>query len=101
MKSSLKTATVRIESLDRDIEIRELSHRAARLAREDEADRSAVIICKHCVPEWAEESLDDLEDSLSFRTTQEVAMEVYKLSGADLAKNSERATTEDSSTDSE
>jgi hypothetical protein len=101
VKSSLKTATVRIEALGRDLEIRELSHKVTRLISEDEGGRSAVIICKHCVPEFADETLDDLEENLSFRATQEIATEVYKLSGADLSKNSERATTDDSSSDLE
>jgi hypothetical protein len=103
MESFLKTATVRIESLDRDLDIRELCAKAQiEILESHRADRSMdtyFIACKYGVPEWESETLEDISMKFSLHVLKEISDAVAKLAGLDEAKNSDSAPSDDSSTD--
>lgn len=103
MQSFLKTKTVRIEALDRELGIVELCAKAQieimEAIRDEQAISTHFIACKYGVPEWAEESIESISTSLPLQAAREIAEAVYELSGIDDAKNSESAPSEDSSSD--
>ena len=79
----LKTETVRIESLDEDIELRELSAKAfSDSQEEDRGVMRAVISCKYGVVAWSDRSVDEIAESEPMRVITEIAYAVAKLSGA-------------------
>jgi hypothetical protein len=104
MQSLLKTATVRIESLGRDLEISELCAKAQiellEFFRSDTGNKlhGHFIVCKYGVIEWQNESLDDLSLNIPLKVASEVADAIYKLSGIEDSKNSESVPSEDFST---
>jgi hypothetical protein len=111
MKSLLKTATVRIESLDRDLEISELCAKDQialleywRSIKGDHGEDEPLnfdghfIVCKYGVPEWRDETTEDLSLNLPLKAATEIANAIYKLSGIEDSKNSESVPSEDSST---
>jgi hypothetical protein len=104
MKSELKTEKVEIRSLGRKLQICELSAKAQIEIMEaihmEQGLKSHFIACKYGVPEWNDETVDDLSINLPLRACTEIAEAIYKLSGIDAAKNSESVPSEDSSTDS-
>ena len=104
MKSLLKTAKVRIESLDRDLEISELCAKAQiellEYFRSSNGNNLSghFIVCKYGVREWQKETPEDLSLNLPLKVASEVAAAIYKLSGIEESKNSESVPSEDSST---
>ena len=105
MESFLKTDKVRIESLGRDFEIKELSARAQieliELNREGRAEDSAAVVCRYGVVGWEQETIESIESGLPPKALTEIARAIYELSGVDLTKNSVGAPNEDSSSDSQ
>jgi len=102
MKSLLKTAKVRIESLGRDLEISELCAKAQieilEVLRSENQLQSYFIVCKYGVREWQKETPEDLSLNLPLKVASEIAAAIYKLSGIEDSKNSESVPSEDSST---
>jgi hypothetical protein len=105
MESFLKTDKVRIESLGREFDIRELSARAQieliELGREGRAEDSAAVVCRYGVVGWEQETPEAIESSLPPKALTDLARAIYKLSGVDLSKNSVGALSDDSSSDSQ
>jgi hypothetical protein len=99
MKSYLPTKKVKIKSLGEEIEIKALSA-AAHIAISDTKGSGAsvaLLTCKHGVPAWKDESVEDLGANLPMEAVSDIATKIYELSGLDTAKNSESATDDDSS----
>ena len=97
----LKRKTVRIESLNDSIEIRQLSHKAvAEMTESNKANPDKrlfpVIAAKHCVTGWASMSLDDISNALSADQLNDVFTAISEFSGTD-EKNSGSTPTDSSS----
>jgi hypothetical protein len=112
MKSYLKTKHIEVEGIDEALQIRELSTRAQveimELHRAGSATHTAGLICKLCVVEWGEESVESIEGAVPPNALGEIAKAVYELSGITLAdvpqddkKNSSIVLNVDSSLDSQ
>ena len=103
MKSYLPTKKIRIESLGQELELRGLStaeHIEISDTKDgDEKFRGSLLTCKFGVVEWADESIEDIAKNVSIAAVNEIARHVYTLSGVDMAKNSDSATDDDSSSD--
>jgi hypothetical protein len=57
----------------------------------------APVLCKACVAEWADETVETLVANVPARLMLDIAARVFRLSGIDEAKNSERTTSAGSS----
>lgn len=103
MQSFLKTKKLRIEALDKELTIVELCAKAQieimEAIRDEKAIDTHFIACKYGVPEWAQESIEDISTSLPLKAAREISDAIYELSGVDDAKNSESVPSEDSSSD--
>jgi hypothetical protein len=101
MESYLKTKKVRIPYLDKEFEIRELSTGAwidlMEIYRNGGDRHAGTTVCKYGVVGWEIETVEDIEKSVPAKAMQELAEEIYALSGVDLEKNSESAPKEGSS----
>jgi hypothetical protein len=84
MKSYLKTGELTVESLGETLQIRELSARAQiaflELHRAGKSDQTAALVAKHGVPAWADETIEDIENSVPARALNEIAVAVFGLS---------------------
>ena len=88
----LKRKVVRIESLNDEIEIRQLSAKAQAeiiVAYRDEAHRyrAGFIAAKYGVPAWSDMSIDEISDALTMIQLNEINDAISELSGID-EKNS-------------
>lgn len=105
MESYLKTKTVRVDSLKRDFEIRELSARAQieliELHREGRTEDSAALVCRYGVVGWDVHSIEEIESNLPAAALMELARSIYELSGVDLEKNFDGVLSADSSSASQ
>ncbi len=95
MISFLRTKTVRIEAIDRELSITELPAYAHSVLSDKKltlADQSAQIMVA-CVPEFATETPEDITRAFSVAALTEICDAVYALSGLTGedtdAKNSE------------
>lgn len=96
MKSLFKTKTVEVDGLT--LTVRELSagdHMAVVGAKGAQA---AEEICKRCVLDWKDETIESIRDSVPARLMTQIVAHVFEISGLDVAKNSEPAPSADSST---
>ena len=98
MLSLLKVESARIERLGITLEIRELSGKAqAEVAAASSPLLAAAMVCKHGVVAWAEETPEAILESVGPKALMEIGQAIYQLSGIDLAKNSEPAPSDGSS----
>jgi hypothetical protein len=85
MKSLLKKGSVFIESLDREVEVKELSYKAQmeimKAYNEGEQELSGLIMIKHGVAEFAEETLDTIGEALPVHVVVELGNAVAEFSG--------------------
>lgn len=101
--NDLRTEVVRIAALGRDIELNEITGRGLiaymEAAREEDSILAGATLCKHCVNEFRELSVDDILDTKPAAAIVEIAHSIMKVFGVDEAKNSESAPNDYSSTD--
>lgn len=87
MESLLKTEKASVESLGREVELVELSYRAQmelmKAYQDGEAPLAGLIMTKHGVKEFQDETLDDLAGALPVEVVIELAALVSKFSGLD------------------
>jgi hypothetical protein len=94
MLTTLIRESVKIERLGRALEIQELSARAQReISKQHESDPAlaAAMVAKFGVVEWCDETPEAILDAVGAKTLQDIGREVYRLTGVELAKNSEPA----------
>lgn len=101
MRSYLKQESVRIESIGQTLTIQQVSAAGNAEASVLYADGktphlAGAVICKYGVVEWANESIEDIANSLSTVQLDEITQAIYKLSSID-AKNSASTLPENSS----
>lgn len=97
MKPLLKTATIKVG--EHDVAIRELSVKAsaelAALQRSDDDEDKAQIpalVCKYGVVEWADATVDEIEEGVGVLDLNLLVTEIYKLSGIEMVETDEAVT---------
>lgn len=96
MKSFFRTKEIEVEG--EKLTIRELSAGGHLLLSSSEKEAVGALVCSQCVLEWKDESLESIKENVPARMMNDIVAEVFKLSGIDLAKNSEATPDADSST---
>lgn len=84
---ALRTETFHLVRLNIDVTIRELTVRDMQAIAEAEA--APGFVCKCCVVEWQDETVEAIESGVGALTLQDIGAEAYRFTGVELKKNSE------------